>query len=69
MGLDEGPCVGTDDGPVLAEGLVDEPDEGLAKGAGMNKVSADGKLRQAPRSDVYRKIWVGPVYVLSMPFQ
>ena len=31
-GMEEGPCVGTDDGPELAEGLADDPDE----------VSADG---------------------------
>ena len=54
---------------MLAEGLVDEPDEGLANGAGIDEVSADGKLRQAPRSDVYRKMWAGPGCVLITPFQ
>ena len=37
-GMEEGPCVGTDDGPELAEGLADDPDE----------VSADGELRPYP---------------------
>ena len=69
MGLDEGPCVRTDDSPVLAEGLADEPHKGLANGAGLDEVSADGKLQQAPRSDVYRKILAGSGFVLSMPFQ
>ena len=42
---------------MLAEGLVDKPDKGLANSAGLDEVSANCKLRQAPRSDVYRKMW------------
>ena len=69
MGLDEGPFVGTDDGPLLREGPADEMDKGLANGAGMDEVSADGILRQAPRSYIHRKMWLGPSCVLSMSFQ
>ena len=31
-------------------------DKGLTNGAGLDEVLADGKLRQAPHSDVYRKM-------------
>ena len=44
-------------------------DKGLTSDVGMDEVSADGELRQAPHSDVYRKTWGRPGGLLSiMPF-
>ena len=47
MGLDEGPSVGTDDIPGLADGRADELDKGYADGAGMDegRTTALGVLR------------------------
>ena len=51
MGIDEGPSVGTDDGPGLAEGLADELDKGWADGAWLDEGRALGRMteRGVPR--------------------